>query len=177
MFIFRGSLFSVSFVERRFWHHFNLRHPGLGARFADRPYPRFPLSPKTRRFQVKCPVLYAQTIKILTRHVHFLRASFLSPFRGEGVLTPLLGQVSRTTVSYESRAADLPTSPRIHPILKHLNFFVPGTRRFQVKWPVLYAQAIKIAARRVRVSRPTSKVCRVPNSFRNTNVYMGFRHV
>ena len=90
------------------------------------------LSPRTRRFQVKCPVLYAQTINILTRHVHFPRVSFLSLFRGEGVLTPLLGQVSRRTISYESRAADLPTSPRIHPILKHLLFFLspkPGDSR------------------------------------------------
>jgi hypothetical protein len=46
-------------------------------------------SPETSRFQVKWPVLYAQTIKIVTRHVPFLRVSFLRLVRGEGVLTPL----------------------------------------------------------------------------------------
>jgi hypothetical protein len=45
--------------------------------------------PGTRRFQVKCPVLCAQTIKIVTRRVHFPRVSFLRFLRGEGVLAPL----------------------------------------------------------------------------------------
>jgi hypothetical protein len=45
--------------------------------------------PGTRMFLVKCPVLYARTIKIVTRRVRFPRVSFLRPFRGEGVLTPL----------------------------------------------------------------------------------------
>jgi hypothetical protein len=47
-------------------------------------------SPETRRFQVKWVVLYSRTTKITTQRVRFPRVPVLRPFRGEGVLTPLL---------------------------------------------------------------------------------------
>jgi hypothetical protein len=79
------------------------------------------------------------TIFLCASNVHF--SCFCVGKPGQVTKTTrFIGVPSHELANFAGNPSRLETPP----------FFVPETRRFQVKWPVSYAQAIKTAARRVR---------------------------